>query len=111
VVASKVGTIDPMDTKTRAYVTADLKEVSPGSPEAAFVFARADLPRIREEREKLGLDDEAARAQLDSAKALLATAERRAAEAEAEAESLRAVVKDGEKAAKAAAKSSAADEA
>lgn len=88
---SRVGTIDPADTKVRAYVDAELKEVPYGSPDAAFVFKRSVLDTIRERRKELGIGgDEALRAHEDSRKIELANAERRLAQLEAEVQTLRA---------------------
>lgn len=107
---SKIGTIDPIDTKRRVYVDENLKEVGAGSEEAAFVFDRAELTALKARREELGVGgDEAQRVHTASTKAALADAERRAAQYEAEAAALRQQVADGEKAAKADAKAAKAD--
>lgn len=95
---SRIGTIDPLDTKVRVYVDENLKVVSPGSTEAAFVYRRADLDRVVARRKELGLQDEPSRVQIASHKAALADAERRAAAAEADVEILRARVEASESA-------------
>lgn len=95
---SRVGTIDPLDTTTRVYVNADLKEVGAGSTDAAFVYKRHDLDRVVARRKELGLGgDEALRVNRESQKVALAAAERRAAAAEAEAETLRSRIAASEK--------------
>jgi hypothetical protein len=102
---SRVGTIDPLDTKTRAYVDADLKEVATGSSEAAFVFKRSDLDRLRARREELGITgDESERVQRESRKRALADAKRRADAAAAEVAVLEDRIAADAKAEKAAVK-------
>lgn len=110
---SRVGTINLMDKKVRAHVDEDLNEVAPGSAEAVFIYKRSDLDRLRARRKELGIGgDEAKRVQTESHKVTLAEAERRVAAAEAEVETLRARVDEGEKAQRAAnsGKKAAADE-
>lgn len=99
--ASRVGTIDPLDTTTRVYVDENLKEVGAGSAAAAFVYNRSDLARIKALRSESGLSDEPARVQNASHKVALADAERRAAAAEEEVNVLRSRVAATDKADKA----------
>lgn len=91
--ASRVGTIDPMG-KSRVYTDETLKTVPAGSSEAAFVFKRGELERIRDRRTELGLDkhDEALRVMLASRKAAVPSVERRIAALKAELEELTAGV-------------------
>lgn len=67
---SRIGTIDPMDTKRRVYTDDTLREVKPDDPTAAFVFKRGEFEVRKARREELGLTtgDEARRAHLDSRK-------------------------------------------
>lgn len=84
------GRIDPQPRK----VTVDigLNEVDPTSEAAAFSYLPADLERVRLRREELGLNDDRERVQRESAKAELAAAERRFAQAQTDVENLRAQV-------------------
>lgn len=96
---SRVGTIDPLDTTNRVYVDANLKEVGAGTSDAAFVYRRSDLDRLKARRKELGIGgDEALRVTREGQKAALADAERRAAAAEAEAATLRERVAAADKA-------------
>lgn len=91
---SRVGTItDPL--KGRVVTDEYLNKVSADSPEATFVFHQADLTRLQERREALGLGtvDEAKRAQRDSRVIEAAAAERRIASLEAEIAGIREAVK------------------
>ena len=105
--ASKVGTIDPMDTKSRVYVDENLNEVGAGTANAAFVYNRADLARVKTQREQAGFTNEPARVQAESRKAALAGAEADAAAANAKLESLRESVAADEAASKDEAKAEA----
>lgn len=108
---SRVGTINPLDTTTRAYVDENLKEVAAGSADAAFIYKRSDLDRIRKRRKELGFSDEAQRVQVASHKVALEDARRRAAAAAEEVVVLEARVDADEKAEKAASKSASKDDA
>jgi hypothetical protein len=94
--ASPIGTVNLAKDRNRVTVDADLNEVAPDSSEAAFVYNRSDLDRVRARREELAPRDEVARVQRDSRKRALADAERRAAAAKAEAEQLRELVEADE---------------
>jgi hypothetical protein len=85
---SRIGTIDPLDTKRRVYTDDTLREVKPDDPTAAFVFKRGEFEVQRARREELGLTtgDEARRAHLDSRKVEAANATRAARRAALQAE-------------------------
>ncbi len=97
--ASRIGTIDPLDTSSRAYVDENLKEVGVGSTDAAFVYHRSDLARVTALRAESGIVDEPARVQAASHKIALADAERRVKAAEAEVNDLRSQVQASDAAA------------
>lgn len=81
---------DPQPKKITTDIA--LNEVSPDSPAAAFSWLPADLERVRERREELGLNDDKARVQAESQKAELATAKRRLAATQAQVDALEAQV-------------------
>lgn len=86
--------IDPQPS--RVTVDAALNEVSAGSEAAAFVYAPADLERVRARREELGLNDDRERVQRESAKAELSLAKRRLAQQQQQVSDLEAMVAEGE---------------
>jgi hypothetical protein len=94
--ASPIGTVNVSRDRNRVVVDADLNEVAPDSSEAAFVYNRSDLDRVRARREELAPRDEVARVQRDSRKRALADAERRLAAAKADAEQLRELIQADE---------------
>lgn len=111
--ASRVGTIDPMG-KTRVYVDETLREVPAGSTDAAYVYKRGDLERLRDRRTELGLakGDEALRVMIASRKIEVSSVERRMSALKAELAALTEEVEAAEKAEKkASAKTAKADEA
>lgn len=106
--ASRIGTItDPL--KGRIVTDEFFNEVAPGSSEATFVWAPADLAIRKARREALGLGTDgeaktAAESQRASRVIEAANAERRIATLEAEIAGIRAAVKADAKADKADAK-------
>lgn len=90
---SRVGTItDPL--KGRVVTDEYLNKVDPGSPEATFVWAPADLALRKARREQLGLgtEDQALKSQKASHAVEVANAERELATLEARVSVLREAV-------------------
>lgn len=96
--------------KTRVYVNELLEPVEAGSPEAAYVYNKADLAAAQDLRREMGLakNDEALRTFLESQQVEQAKAQRRLAAVQAENDAIEEAVSAFRASLKAAQKAGAA---